>query len=479
MHSVTIQSCDIHLTNLATRMPFKYGIATMVRVPHAFIRVHARIDGKDSTGLAADLLPPKWFTKDPGKPMDEEVGEMIRVIRHACEAAAGMEADSVFNVWRALYKTQHEWAANQNLPPLLAHFGTSLVERALIEAACRAMEAPFSMGLMENQFGVRLGEIHPSLNKHVPSAFLPARPLERITIRHTIGLADPLRDQDIPSDSRLNDSLPQSLEACIQTYGLKHFKIKVTGQLDNDLQRLEQIASIISGSVGESCRFSLDGNEQFKSISEFRDFWETIVRRPALKEFLNSLLFIEQPLHRDVALNADVKEMFDDWPVRPPVIIDESDGELDCLPRALELGYAGTSHKNCKGVFKGIINRCLIGDCAARRPEERYLMSGEDLATIGPVSVIQDLAVMATLGIESVERNGHHYFSGLSMFPQEIQKGILTNHGDLYRQSSKGWPALDIQDGVVRMTSVNESPFGLGFSLDPAQFTPVDGFRPA
>ena len=459
-------------------MPFKYGIATMVRVPHAFVRVHARVDGNTSTGVAADLLPPKWFTKDPNKSVEEETGEMIRVLRHACEAAAGMEGNSVFDVWRALYKDQDEWAADQNMPPLLAHFGTSLVERGLIEAVCRAVGFPFWKMLVENQFGVRLGEIHPSLGGQSPSAFLPGQPLEQITIRHTVGLADPLQDQDIPPENRLNDGLPQSLSSCIQGYGLKHFKIKVTGHLDNDLDRLQQIASIVSGRVREDCQFSLDGNEQFKSISEFRNFWETINRPPQLKEFLKRLLFIEQPLHRDVALNADVKERFDEWPDRPPVIIDESDGALDCLPRALELGYAGTSHKNCKGVFKGIINRCLLACCAAQRPQGRYLMSGEDLATIGPISVLQDLAVMTALGIGSVERNGHHYFSGLSMFPDGIQKGILAEHGDLYRQSSQGWPTLNIESGVVRLASLNKAPFGVGISVDPEQFTPVDSFRP-
>src|SRR2546425_7628044 len=30
---------------------------------------------------------------------------------------------------------------------------------------------------------------------------------------------------------------------------------------------------------------------------------------------------------------------------------------LESLPDALGLGYAGASHKNCKGIFKGIINR--------------------------------------------------------------------------------------------------------------------------
>ena len=67
------------------------------------------------------------------------------------------------------------------------------------------------------------------------------------------------------------------------------------------------------------------------------------------------MLFLEQPLHRDVALITDLRG----WPDHPPVIIDESDAELASFPRALKAGYAGTSFKSCKGIFKGIANACL------------------------------------------------------------------------------------------------------------------------
>nr|CAA9221655.1 hypothetical protein AVDCRST_MAG63-500 [uncultured Armatimonadetes bacterium] len=75
------------------------------------------------------------------------------------------------------------------------------------------------------------------------------------------------------------------------------------------------------------------------------------------------------------------------------------------------------------------------------------VMSGEDLTNIGPVALQQDLAVMATLGIESVERNGHHYFAGLSQFPESVQRQVLEHHSDLYRRSLQGWPTVAIEQG--------------------------------
>src|SRR5262249_17930380 len=136
------------------------------------------------------------------------------------------------------------------------------------------------------------------------------------------------------------------------------------------------------------------------------------------------------PFHRDVALLPEVVGKLAEWSDRPPLIIDESDGEVESLPQALELGYAGTSYKNCKGIFKGLANACLLAQRRRQQPTQSAILSGEDLVNIGPVALLQDLTACATLGIASVERNGHHYFAGLSMFPLEVQQQILKAHFD-------------------------------------------------
>ena len=106
-------------------------------------------------------------------------------------------------------------------------------------------------------------------------------------------------------------------------------------------------------------------------------------------------------------------------------------------------------------------------------------MSGEDLCNIGPVALLQDLTVMAALGLESVERNGHHYCAGLSMFPPTVQQQALSAHADLYQASPAGWPTLQIAAGTIRLASLNQAPFGVGFVLDVEQFTLVNQFRAA
>ena len=211
-------------------------------------------------------------------------------------------------------------------------------------------------------------------------------------------------------------------------------------------------------------RFTLDGNEQFSDIGEFRDAWTEFRKESRLESFLSSkhLLFVEQPLHRDRALAPEVADALSDWPDAPPFIIDESDADLSCLPTALKIGYAGTSHKSCKGVIKGIANACLLEHFRRKNPGNSYVLSGEDLATVGPVTLLQDLAVMSALGISHVERNGHHYFRGLSAFPHELQRVVAEEcHLDLYTmRGDEEFASLAILAGKLELGTINAAPFG-------------------
>jgi hypothetical protein len=182
----------------------------------------------------------------------------------------------------------------------------------------------------------------------------------------------------------------------------------------------------------------------------------------------DGLICVEQPFHREVALSDATTAALKAWAGRPPLIIDESDAEFDSVRLALDGGYAGTSHKNCKGVFRGIANACLLGLRRRVQPERVFLQTGEDLANVGPVALLQDLAVQSVLGVESVERNGHHYFRGLSFLPAEVQAQMLAAHSDLYSRHERGFATLAILRGMLQVGSVVDAPFGVGFSVDLA-----------
>jgi hypothetical protein len=473
--SIRVLGTEVFLLNMRTRMPFRYGITTLTALPHLFMQVEVEIDGKRHHGLSADHLPPKWFTKNPDTSAREDIAGLLEVIDTARDVARAVpKSDTVFQYWRRLYEGMAAWGGGWGKPPLLVHFGTSLVERAVIDAFCRAEGTTFAQALRRNWLGIDLGSLHRELGSAQPADFLPAQPLRTLVSRHTVGLTDPLTTGEIAAADLVDDGLPQALEDCIRAYGLTHFKIKLWGDAPRDLERLRGIADVIGRNVpGGEYAFTLDGNENFKQIEPFRRLWDSLRAEPSLRQFMARLIFVEQPLHRDVALSDLVKKEFLAWDARPPVIIDESDGDVRSAPLALSCGYAGTSHKNCKGVFKGVANACLIAHRRRREPQTAYVISAEDLSNIGPVALMQDTAVVASLGIPHAERNGHHYFRGLSMLPDEVQDQVFQAHDDLFSRHGQGFVTSRIESGRVDVGTTVDAPFGVAFPFNPSRFTPV------
>jgi len=435
---------EYHIANLRTRFPFKYGIASLEVVPHMFVRVELSAGGERAFGTAADSLAPKWFTKVAERPFQEEIEEMIAVITRAGDRALELArpAADFHSFWRAHYEAGHA----EPLPPLLTSFGSSMIERAVLDALCRVWKIPFPDLIQSSRLGLPTELADPSRL---------APPRRSVIARHTVGLGDPLTPADITEP--VDDGLPYSLDQCIAAYGLSHFKLKLCGDVERDVDRMATIARL------------LEGREfQYREVAAFRAMWEGL----AASADLSRLCFVEQPFHRDVALTEETGRELRSWTARPPMIIDESDGELESAAQALAAGYVGTSHKNCKGVIKGLINACAF---AAR--EETTIMSGEDLVNVGPVALLQDLTVAATLGVEHVERNGHHYFRGLGQFPAALQEQVMAHHGDLYERGRIEVPTVAIRDGKVAVGSLLEAPFGCGFVPELAGLVPLADWR--
>jgi hypothetical protein len=472
--SFTLSPFDFFVLHTRTRFPFRYGIASMTDVPHLFVRTRVTSGARSVWGLTAEGLPPKWFTKNPATTFEQDLPEMLEAIGHAAQLAGeiAQRPQSFFDFWRELNREQEQWAESRRLAPLLANLGVSLAERAVLDGVCRLAGHPLYRMMRSDRLALRLNEVYPELGAAQLRDVLPAAPLESCFVRHTIGLGDALTPRDLGPEEGVHDGLPQDLEASIRAYGLRYFKVKLSGVADRDFPRLRALASLLERETGGEFFITLDGNENFDDFRAFREFWQQAVSDTALKELWRRIVVVEQPVHRDRALGEDVGAELRSWPDRPPLIIDESDGALGDVPRALELGYAGASYKNCKGIVKGIANACLL---AKRRADGRPgVLTGEDLCTLGPFALVQDLAMMGLLGIGHVERNGHHYYRGLSMFPPDWQQAMLAAHGDLYTRHPDGFACLRIDGGRLQLASLNDAPFGVGPLFDPSVFKPLE-----
>jgi hypothetical protein len=445
-----INAVELTATPCRTRLPFRFGIATLTEAPLLTVRVHVRTSGGDeAVGHSGDLLVPKWFDKNPDSSVADDTRALIEAVRSAASALKG-RSGSAFSLWREAWTACVEHGKGV---PLVSGFGVAQLERALIDAACRSAGLSFREAVRAGRLGFQPEAIHDELAGANLGDSLTTKPPTHLTVRHTVGLLDALD----PGSER-PDALPVALSEDIEHYGLDHFKVKVAGPGDRD--RLLAVARVVRARTSGPARFTLDGNEQFERAEDLAALLDSVASDPDGRSLLEGLLYIEQPLPRARSLEPDVADGIRALSRIAPVMIDEADAAPDAFPRALALGYRGVSVKACKGVFRALANGLL---CKARG--DGAFQSSEDLTTLPIWPLHQDLALASTLGLTHSERNGHHYFRGLSHLAEDERAAALAAHGELYEADADGEVFLRIRNGRIDIASLNA--VGFGTSLEP------------
>jgi L-alanine-DL-glutamate epimerase-like enolase superfamily enzyme len=431
------------------RMPFRFGVVTLTEAPQAFARARIRLaDGKEAEGAAAELLAPKWFDKDPALSNEQNFDQLRASLVIARDNYLSGAENTAFGHYIDNYGAQIALGATKELNALTACFGPALIDRALLDAACRAAGVLFYEAIRANLPGIAAPVWQMDWEGFDVDEFLGSlKPRTGIAARHTVGLVDPIAALDLKEP--VGDGLPETLEQVVARYGHRWFKLKVGGDVAADVERLAAIASVLDRSDAPY-RASLDGNEQYGDAGQVLEFIRKIKADRRLKRLHSSIAFIEQPIKRQNALSADISDLAEE----APVIIDESDDSLEAFPRARRLGYTGVSSKTCKGLYKSLLNaaRCRMWNREAHA--SRFFMTGEDLTIQAGLALQQDLALVSILGLEHVERNGHHYVNGMAGLPQAEQAEFLQAHPDLYEESH-GAVRLRIRAGTITIGSLD------------------------
>ena len=475
---IALEESQLGLRNSTTRIPFRYGTAVLTRCPQAVLRVLVECDGEMRQGFSGDCLPPSWFDKSPGKDFARQVDDMLRVIALAQRVFADAFAVKTpfFPAWLSSQERVRRECEEWDLPPLLASFGSSLLERAILDAACRRHGMSFAQAARLNLFGIVPGMVHRDLEGTVPSDWLPAVPSASVHVRQTVGLGDPLTRDEIAPEDRLEDGWPQAIEEYATRRGVRYYKLKVGNRLEQDLERLTRVAYLLESHLGADYRVTLDGNEQYKRAEDFEALVEQIRARPDLATLWGNVLVIEQPFDRSIATSPGHTSGLRALSRAKPVIIDESDGTLDAYPAAIELGYRGVSSKNCKGALRSLLNAGLTWLHNGRGRQDLLLMTGEDLCTVGIVPVQSDLCLAATLGLQHVERNGHHYHPGLRYLTEAERRAALAAHGDFYVEEH-GITGPAIQEGRLNIGSLQCAGFGFAVEPDMTAMEPAERWK--
>jgi hypothetical protein len=443
-----------------TRFPFRFGKASMTEMPLVYVRAEWEFAGGASfEGVSASGIPPLWFDKRDGKTAADNEADLLASLRAAAEAYKAAGAGTAWGLHQAVTEPVRDLLVARGQAPLAAGFGPALVEAALVDGLCRALGVPFAEALRG-----ALGLPEEILNA------LPAKPLERVAFRHTVGLADPLTAADVASP--LNDGLPETLEQVLATYRPAYLKVKINGDPAESRARLRGIAAVVRA-AGIDYAVTLDGNEQFGTMAAFADFLDGLLQEAGahagLRDFLERTLWIEQPVRRDQALDPACAAAIDRVSAFRPVILDESDGEADALQRGLALGYGGVSSKTCKGLFRSLGHLATLAKARAAG-RENLIFSCEDLTTVPVHPLQQDLCLAAAIGLPHAERNGHHYLRPSGFLTEAECRAALEAHPALYETTASGELRVRISPsengGGFDLRDVN-SARGLGTALVP------------
>jgi hypothetical protein len=451
---------DLFERDVRLRLPFRFGVVTLTACPQAFVRVRIGTpDGRAAEGAAAELLAPKWFDKNLAL-SNEDNFDQLRLALFLARDLYMAEAvpATAFGRFARHYGAQNAAGADHGLNQLIAAYGPALIDRAVLDALCRMTDVPFYEAVRDNLVGLTT-ELTPDLAGFALDRFVHALPRPTtIAARHTVGLVDPITAADQAPGARVEDGLPETLEEVITIYGHTWFKLKVSGNVEADLDRLQAITAVLDRSP-RPYRASLDGNEQYDDAEAVIALWRRMRETPRLRRLIESIAFIEQPIQRKSVFAHDVRALAR----LKPVIIDESDDDLDAFPRARALGYAGISSKTCKGFYKSILNAARVAKWNGEGAQT--FMSGEDLTTQAGLSVQQDLALVSLIGLAHVERNGHHYVNGMASAPAAEQQAFLDAHPDLYVRAH-GAVRLRIASGQLALGSLGCPGFATGAHPD-------------
>jgi hypothetical protein len=435
--------------------PFRFGAVTVTEAPQAFLRVEIDVEGHDlARGVAAEMMMPKWFDKNPAKSPGETIDDLrASVVRAAGAYADRGGTDTAFGHHCANIAGQDAWAASRDLPALTANYGPALIDKAVLDALFKALGVGAAHGFRRNAAGLD-ARLTPDLDDAEIADFLQTlQPSQSVAIRHTVGLVDDL----------------DGLAAEIRQAQLRYFKIKIGGNVAADLERLKQVSGCLTENA-PGFRATLDANEQYDA-ERFAHLMAGLASDPALTRLREALLYIEQPFDRRTTFDSPLGRA----DLAYPLIIDEADGDYGAFPRAIGFGYRGVSSKSCKGLYKSLLN--AVRARSRNRRDGRpgwYFMAGEDLTCQTGLGVQQDTALAAILGITHVERNGHHYVDGFGAASASEAEGFAAAHPALYHRHD-GRFGLDVRAGALPTASLLSAPgFASGAEPDWATLSALD-----
>jgi hypothetical protein len=433
--------------------PFRFGAVTITKATQIFVRAEIELeDGSTSVGGSAEMMAPKWFDKRPHLSAEESAAELRRALMVARDLYLARDGfETAFGLHAARIGAQVAACTKEDIPALAAAYGPAEIDKAVLDALLRAVGKNFFDGMAANVAGID-ARLTPDLTGDDVATFLASRRrLDRVAVRHTVGMDDKVEGKGGVADPADNA-------------GARYFKLKLGGDPLADTARLIRIGKEL-GKLPYDYQVTLDANEQYADLTALAALVASLDHDSALHPIAAKLLYIEQPMPREIFRQSPLGEL-----TRRDFIIDEADDSYDAFPAAKALGYRGISSKSCKGIYKSVLNAVRAAKWSAGG--EKFFVTGEDLTCQAGLGVQQDLALGAFIGVTHAERNGHHYVDGFAGTPDKEAEAFLKAHPDLYVRDGNT-VRLSIHDGDLLTGSLTSAGFASGAHPDWAALKPL------
>src|SRR5580700_6182261 len=194
---VAVRDIAFFERNIPFTKPFRFGAVTITSATQIYVRAEIEIEGKSSSvGASAELMAPKWFDKRPHLTPEQTANELRRSLAIARELyLSGSGFETAFGLHASRLAAQIEACAKEDIPPLAAAYGPAEIDKAILDALLRAAGVDFFAGMIGNIAGID-ASLSPDVQDGDIAKFLSERkPLERVAIRHTVGLDDTIEGE--------------------------------------------------------------------------------------------------------------------------------------------------------------------------------------------------------------------------------------------------------------------------------------------
>src|SRR5579863_7850287 len=286
MPRLVVRNIDFFERGVCFSRPFRFGAVVVTSAPQLFVRVEIEVEsGKTFVGASAEMLVPKWFDKRAHLSADQTVDELRRSLEISRElylASSGF--DTAFGHHVSRITAQIQACAREDIPSLAAILGPAEIDKAIIDALLRSANIDFFKGMTANIAGIDARLVPDLRNQDVTQFLAQCRRLDRVAIRHTVGIDDAIEGEGGVADVK-------------ERAGARYFKLKLAGDPVADAIRLIRIGKALA-KLAYGTRVTLDANEQYSDFVALQDLVDRLRSDTALEPIASRLLYIEQPMPR-------------------------------------------------------------------------------------------------------------------------------------------------------------------------------------